>query len=106
MKESIKPGDLVELFFDNTKGRRGRLILTWTKDVKGREGWLFTSCSDPLISKDGRPISVSTDKFISIGCKNKDLEEGTEVVESDKLCVGLPIVLLQANGKNPKQIPP
>lgn len=49
-------------------------------------------------------MNISTDKFISIGCKNKDLEAGTDVVEADKLCIGLPVVLLQANGENPKQI--
>lgn len=104
LKESVKPGDIVELFFKNTGGRRGRLILTWTKDAKGHEGWLFTSCSEPLVNKDNSTLTVRADKFISIGCKNKDLQEGTDIIEADKLCVGLPIVLLQANGKHPSQI--
>jgi hypothetical protein len=49
-------------------------------------------------------MKISTDRFVSIGCKNKDLQSGTEVVQWDKLSVGLPIVLLQTNGKDTKQI--
>jgi hypothetical protein len=99
VKKLVEPGDKLELFFETHPGQRQRIFLVWTKDAKGQEGWMFDGTDTKLFTKsnsgDINMALISQDKFVTIGCINKDLEQGLEVMEPDKLTVGLPIVLMQ-----------
>jgi len=91
--DQVKPGDKVELFFEPTKNRRERLILTWTKDVNNRQGWVYTECSERLLNQHGHIQEIPTDRFVRIGVVNTDLEKGKSVIQANKLVLGLPLVL-------------
>ena len=92
----LRPGDKVELFYEMEKNRRGRVLLTWTKDVKGKEGWVYASCSEQLVEPTGySTYEPDTDRFVQIGCVNKDLDDGKDVAELNKLVVGRQVAFMQ-----------
>ncbi|HSX43025.1 MAG TPA: hypothetical protein VLF59_02965 [Candidatus Saccharimonadales bacterium] len=93
----IRPGDKVELLYgDEGRGkRRDRIVLTWTKDSKDKEGWVYTHCSGKLVSDQGYNPKIETNRFVRIASVGYDLEAGKDVRTDDTLVAGQPIVLLQ-----------
>lgn len=91
----LKPGDKVELFFSTEARKRERLVLTWMKDAKGKEGWVYTSSSKILLNDGGYEAKIADNRFVDVGIIHKDLENGKPVPQIDKLVIGMPLMLVQ-----------
>lgn len=108
VKAKFEPGDIVELFYVLHTGQRERIFLTWTRDALDHEGWIFTGAGrklfDKTVGQEGHPANIAQNKFVTIGCVNHDMEQGIEVIEQDKLVLGLQLVLLQQDDGELKPI--
>lgn len=97
----VMPGDKVVLFFEkeDSNKSRGRLELIWVKDANGKEGWVFNSCSEEIVDMYVRPREIEKNKFLQVGVVNQDLDNGQEIVQSNKLIIGKQLVVTQKVSK-------
>lgn len=102
----VRPGDKLELFYDRGNSKRGHITLVWTKDVNDKEGWILAEPKETIYSQDRYDVwsnKLTANRFVQIGCVNKDLQTGKSVIQTDRLVTGLPIVLV-TKGTNGKQL--
>ena len=100
--ETLEPGDKLTIYRNGDKDKRYPLVLIWTKDAKGKEGWVWLRTPSDTLQQnsDGywKPIQPKGDVFVKVGVQDKDLESGTKIIQENKLVVGLPLVLITPKG--------
>lgn len=105
--ELIEVGDKLELSYEGAGKNATPLVFTWTRDAYGKEGWIWSKADKNITTTtSSRGFGVSGrkrfepqgDVFVTLGVVNKDLETGKDVVQSNKIAVGLPLVVITATG--------
>ncbi len=104
VKKLIEVGDKLLLHCETKKGEKKTLVFVWTKDANDGLGWV---CETPEQERlhyrkgngDMPSISKLSDRFVSVGVVNRDLRNGRDVVQLDKLVVGLQPVIMPSGGK-------
>ncbi len=104
VKKLIEVGDKLLLHCETKKGEKKTLVFVWTKDANDGLGWV---CETPEQERlhyrkgNGDMLSISklSDRFVSVGVVNRDLRNGRDVVQLDKLVVGLQPVIMPSGGK-------
>ena len=103
LMELLEPGDKLELYYDTDKDKRSPMTFKWVKDANNLEGWVFVKAGDSVVVKANsgqwNKIKPMDDTFVTLGVINKDLENGKDVIQPNKLVVGLPLIIVPVKGK-------